>query len=114
MTDPATTRLLDEIGTKSPSLHAIVETLSILVRQHAPEAKAQVKYGGVHYSRTLPVCGIFAYKAHVSLEFSRGAEFDDGGLLGDGEYRRHLKFTDLNDIDAERVGRYVAEAYSRA
>jgi hypothetical protein len=114
MTDPAITRLLDEIGTKSPSLHAIVETLRVLVRQHAPEAEAQIKYGGIHYSRTLPVYGIFAYKGHVSLEFSRGAEFDDGGLLGDGQHRRHLKFTDLSEIDSERVGRYIAEAYSRA
>jgi hypothetical protein len=114
MTDPAITRLLDAIGTKSASLHAIVETLRALVRQHAPEAEAQIKYSGIYYSRNQPVCGIFAYKAHVSLEFSRGAEFDDGGLLGDGDYRRHLKFTDPSEIDAERVGRYIAEAYSRA
>jgi hypothetical protein len=114
MTDPAIARLLDTIGTKSPSLHAVVETLRLLVRQHAPEAKEQIKYGGFFYSRDQPVCGIYAYKSHVSLEFSRGVEFDDGGLLGDGDYRRHLKFTDPSEINAKRVGRYIAEAYSRA
>lgn len=114
MTSEAVAALLDRIGTQNPSFHAIAETLRVLVHKNAPEAEEQVKYGGIFYSRNKPVCGIYAYKGHVSLEFSRGAEFDDGGLLGDGEYRRHLKFTAPEEIDSARVGRYIAEAYGGA
>lgn len=106
--------LLDEIGTKSPSLHAIATALRDLVHDHAPLAEEEVKYGGIFYSHNRPVCGIYSLKKHITLEFSRGAEFDDGGLLGDGAYRRHLKFLAPSEIDRESVGRYIAEAYSRA
>ncbi len=114
MTSEAVAALLDRIGTQNPTFHAMAESLRALVHMNAPEAEEQVKYGGIFYSRSKPVCGIYAYRGHVSLEFSRGAEFDDGGLLGDGDYRRHLKFTRPEEIEATRVGRYIAEAYSRA
>lgn len=114
MTSQAVADLLDRIGSQSPTLHAIVIELQALVHQHAPDAAEQIKYGGIFYSHNKPVCGIYAFKNHVTLEFSRGAEFDDGGLLGDGDYRRHLKFSAPSDVDALRVGRYIAEAYSRA
>ncbi len=114
MTSPAIADLIDSIGTKSPTLHAVVVELRGLVHQNAPEAGEELKYGGIFYSHKRPVCGIYAFKNHVSLEFSRGAEFDDGGLLGDGEYRRHLKFSAPSDVDATRVARYITEAYSRA
>lgn len=106
--------LLEEIALSRPSNHAIALTLRALVLENAPEATEAVKYGGLHYIRAAPVCGIFSYANHVSLEFSRGAEFDDGGLLGDGQYRRHLKFTAPEEIDPGRVGAYIAAAYERS
>ncbi len=114
MTTKAIADLIDKIGTQSPTLHAIVIELRALVHENAPEAVEEVKYGGIFYSHNRPICGIYAFKNHASLEFSRGAEFDDGGLLGDGEYRRHLKFSAPSDIDPVRVAHYITEAYTRA
>lgn len=114
MSADAIARLLEDIGVTRPSNHAVVVALRALVRENAPEATESVKYGGLHYIRTKPVCGIYSHAKHVSLEFARGAEFDDGLLEGDGQFRRHLKFTDPASVDAERVAAYIRAAYQRS
>lgn len=106
--------LLETVGVSRPTNHAIMLALRALVREWAPDVTESIKYGGLHYVRSKPVCGIYSHAKHVSLEFSRGVEFDDGLLEGDGQYRRHLKFTDPAAIDAQRVGAYIAAAYQRA
>lgn len=106
--------LLEDIAVSRPINHAIVLALRELVEANAPGASEAIKYGGLHYTLSAPFCGIFSHSRHVSLEFSRGAEFDDGLLLGDGQYRRHLRFSAPEDIDAERVAAYIAAAYQRA
>jgi len=108
--------LLDAIGTASPTNHAIATTLRALVRSAAPVADETVKYGGLYYSGARPFCGIFAYAEHVTLEFTRGAELNDsaGILLGGGQYRRHIRFTSPDQIDAAMVSAYVAQAAALA
>lgn len=102
--------LLDALAQKRPTNHAIVLALRELVFANAPAASESVKYGGLHYTHGRPICGIFSHSKHVTLEFSRGAEFHDGILLGDGAYRRHLKFVTPEDINPEQVGAYIAKA----
>lgn len=114
MTSDPIADLLEKVAVARPSNHAIMVALRALVREHAPEASEMIKYGGLHYIRSKPVCGIFSHAKHVSLEFSRGGEFDDGLLEGEGQFRRHLKFTDPDHIDAGRVGAYIAAAYQRS
>ena len=115
MTASAIDTLLETIGTASPSNHAIVLALRSLVQANAPDASEQVKYGGLFYTRTQPFCGIFAYKAHVSLEFSGGnALADPAGLLTGSGTRRHLKFTDPDAVDAAVIAQFIRDAYSRA
>lgn len=108
--------LLDRIGMASPTNHATVLALRTMVRAAAPGAAEMVKYGGLHYVAARPICGIFAFARHVTLEFSRGAELDDphGILLGDGQYRRHIRFAAPEAVDGAVLGRYVAEALARA
>ncbi|KKB84091.1 hypothetical protein VW29_11965 [Devosia limi DSM 17137] len=108
--------LIDAIGTASPTNHAIATTLRALVRSAAPMAEETVKYGGLYYAGARPFCGIFAYAAHVTLEFTRGAELDDpaGLLRGGGQYRRHLRFTSPDQIDAAVVSAYVTQAAALA
>lgn len=116
MSDKTIAALLDGIGEASPTLHATVLTLRDLVQRAAPGASEEVKYGGLYYSAARPFCGIFSYSEHVTLEFTGGAELDDaaGRLLGTGQYRRHFRFTTPDDIDAEVVSAYVAEAFAKA
>jgi len=108
--------LLERIGMESPTNHATVLALRAMVRDAAPEAEEMVKYGGLHYVAARPICGIFAFARHVTLEFSRGAELDDPHaiLLGDGQYRRHIRFSTPEAVDANVLGPYVAEALARA
>jgi hypothetical protein len=106
--------LLEDIAVSRPTNHAIVLKLREIVHQNAPGASEAIKYGGLHYTLSAPFCGIFSHAKHVSLEFSRGAEFDDGILLGDGQYRRHLRFSSPDDIDEAQVAAYVTAAYQRA
>lgn len=106
--------LLEDIAPARPTNHAVVLALRALVTERAPGATEAVKYGGLHYTLSAPFCGIYSHAKHVSLEFSRGAEFDDGLLIGDGQYRRHLKFFTPEDVDDERIGAYIAAAYQRA
>ncbi|NMA98880.1 MAG: DUF1801 domain-containing protein [Phyllobacteriaceae bacterium] len=114
MTSDPVSDLLEKVGVSRPTNHATMVTLRALVQEHAPEAAEMIKYGGLHYVRTKPFCGIYSHAKHVSLEFSRGVDFDDGLLEGDGQFRRHLKFTDPSAVDVERVGAYIAASYQRA
>lgn len=96
---------------------AIAAALRVAVEGLLPEAKATAKYGGIiyHHAADSPengICGVFAYKAHVSLVFPRGSELDDpGGLLqGKGKARRHLKFTNMAEIEAQHVADFITAA----
>lgn len=72
-----------------------------------------IKYGGLVFnmSNTL-IGGIFAYKKHLSIEFSDGANFDDpyGLLEGVGKHRRHLKIYRHDDIDEKKSSYYINQA----
>lgn len=54
-------------------------------------------------------CGVFAYKAHVSVEFGDGAAMDDpfGCLEGSGKGRRHIKLRSLADMADKRLADYL-------
>ncbi|MEM9780308.1 MAG: DUF1801 domain-containing protein, partial [Pseudomonadota bacterium] len=64
------------------TIKAIETAIKALVTQIAPEARFLPKYGGKVFApdptddRSI-VGGVFAYKDHVSVEFSQGATFDD-------------------------------------
>ena len=60
--------------------------------------------------------GVFAYQAHVSVEFSQGAAIDDpfGYLEGAGKGRRHVKLRRLGDVKASRLAAYLPLALAAA
>ncbi len=85
----------------------------------APDAVAANRYGGLVFEADAGVhrsifCGIFEFRAHVGLEFNRGAQlFDPAGLLeGEGQYRRHLKLRSVADVEAKDVAKFVAQAWA--
>lgn len=113
---PNVLKLLDDWQSIQPDLYPIVDTIYQQIRQHAPELIEQVKYGGILFSRTeaesSTVCGVFMYTAHVSLEFSQGAQLDDPHhqLEGSGKYRRHLKFKTTADLHNKHLKDYLCRA----
>ena len=56
--------------------------------------------------------GIFAYKKHVSFEFSFGVQMDDPSniLEGGGKFRRHLKVHCMADIETKKTASFVKQA----
>ncbi|MTI18195.1 DUF1801 domain-containing protein [Rhodobacteraceae bacterium RKSG542] len=97
------------------------QELDRVISEVAPNASRRAMYGGFVFelipqtSKTM-VCGHFAYKAHVSLELSKGAELEDafGFLEGSGKLRRHIKLNSLADIEDKKVADYLRLAFAKA
>ena len=112
MSDPKVDELLHDLQLTHPDLHALVQAVRNLVRAAAPKASERVMYGGILFSAPEQFCGVFAYSAHVTMEFGRGAELDDthGMLEGKGKFRRHIKLQSIADIASKHLKDYVAQA----
>jgi hypothetical protein len=96
----------------------IEEAVKEIVDQIAPDVRYVPKYGGEVFCADPDdkafVGGIFVSKAHVSLEFSEGASFDDpsGQLEGTGKHRRHLKLRTVSDLDAKGAKAFLKQAFA--
>ncbi|MEE4330571.1 MAG: DUF1801 domain-containing protein [Wenzhouxiangella sp.] len=108
--------LLDDMRLLGDRQVELVEAVRALVRKEIPSATEAVKYGGILFIADVFFAGVFAYKAHVSVEFSHGAEIDDrwGHLEGKGRFRRHVKLTSLDDLRDKRLGDYLVLALQAA
>ena len=92
----------------------IVISLRKIVLTIAPDAKQEIKYGGlVFLIDGRLICGIFVRKNHISIEFTNGAEMQDTDnfLEGGGKYRRHLKIFKYDDIKNKKAGYYIKQAF---
>lgn len=95
----------------------ILDRLREIIADAAPDVRFVSKYGG-EVLCPLPdddktfVGGIFGYSDHATMEFSKGAGFDDpdGHLIGRGKARRHLKFETLQDIDSDVIAGFLHQA----
>jgi hypothetical protein len=74
-------------------------------------------YGGLFYEKQPGLyktgfCGIFCYKSHISLEFTKGAHLDDPAnvLEKTGKLRRHIKLRSLQDLQTKAVETYIRQA----
>lgn len=95
----------------------IVATLKEIVEDAAPDVRFLPKYGGEVLAPFQDndkkfVGGVFAYKDHVTMEFSEGASFvdPDAQLQGKGKNRRHLKFESVQEIRANVVEEFLRQA----
>jgi hypothetical protein len=108
--------LLDDIRLLSDTHHRTVEAVRALVKQTVPGVTEQVKYGGILFTAGVPFGGVFAYKQHVTVEFSHGAKIQDdfGHLEGAGKGRRHIKLSDAADIERKQLAAYLLLAHQAA
>lgn len=115
-TNPQANRLMEDLRLMDPTLHDTVQAVRTLVMRLAPSAAETVKYGGLLFEAPGPFCGVFAYRQHVSLEFSQGHALQDvnGFLQGTGRLRRHLKLTSPADAEAKHVVDFIREAAALA
>ena len=93
----------------------ILVSLRELLLRIAPNAKEEIKYGGlVFLSDKRLFCGIFIRKNHISVEFDRGAEMQDpdNSLEGGGTNRRHLKILQKEDIENKKTEYYIRQSFA--
>lgn len=108
--------LVEDVRLVSETNHQIVEAVRALVKKTFKSATEEVKYGGILFSSGVSFCGVFAYKEHVSVEFSAGAKIaDDMGLLeGSGKGRRHLKLRVVSEVKDKKLAEYLSLAHKAA
>lgn len=116
MTDEKARRLMEDIHLANPEIGELAERAREAVRVVVPEAAEKVMYGGFMFSAPSMFCGVFAYTAHVSVEFGAGARLADphGVLEGKGKGRRHIKLRSSDDIGAKHLGEYIRQAWKAA
>jgi hypothetical protein len=92
----------------------IVSEVRKIVLAAVPEAEEAIKWAQPVYSVNGPFAYIKAFKSSVNFGFWRGVDIDDpGGLLqGSGEKMRHVKLTNLDDVDQGAFTDFVNQAVS--
>ncbi len=89
----------------------IVSEVRKIVLAAVPEAEEAIKWAQPVYSVNGPFAYIKFFKSSVNFGFWRGV--DPGGLLqGSGEKMRHVKLTNLDDVDQGAFTDFVNQAVS--
>jgi hypothetical protein len=103
---------LDDIIVVDPEKSDIIEKLREIVFLTDPSINERIMYGGILLSLEKDFGGIFAYKKHVSFEFSLGIHMDDPGniLEGGGKFRRNIKVHSMADIETKEISSFVKQA----
>ncbi|MFO1252177.1 MAG: DUF1801 domain-containing protein [Inhella sp.] len=111
--DPRIHTLLADIHLLNPERHDLMLQLRSLIFGLAPGIREELKYGGILFGADAHFCGLFAYREHVSLEFSAGAALPDlhRVLEGAGKLRLHIKLRTADDVAAKQVRHYLALAH---
>lgn len=99
----------------------IVDRLREIIIQIAPDSNERKMYGGLVYEvpDTKPkrqFVGLFKRQGYVTVELDLGAELDDpqGVLEGTGKRRRHIKLTDMSEIESKNVEDYLLRSLSQS
>ncbi len=108
--------LLEDIRLVSEHNYQIVEAVRALAATTFKDLTEEVKYGGILFASGIQFGGVFAYKEHVTVEFSKGAKITDphGFLEGTGKGRRHIKLTSVDQIREKRLADYLPLALRAA
>ena len=108
--------LVEDIRLLGEEQFQVVQAVRKLVKATIKPLDEEVKYGGILFCSEIQFGGVFAYKEHVSVEFSQGARVTDehGDLEGSGKGRRHIKLRNVGDIEAKRLEKYLLLALEAA
>ncbi|HIP22523.1 MAG TPA: DUF1801 domain-containing protein [Rhodobacteraceae bacterium] len=116
MSTPEIESLLDTLRLANMAAYEIVQQVRQVVQAEAPESHERIMYGGLMFvNNGTDWGGVFAYKNHVSFEFSKGAQLKNtpAFLEGKGKLRRHLKLGAVDDIAAKQLAKFIAQALNQ-
>lgn len=90
----------------------VLARLRALVLESAPAAREAYKWAQPVYELSGPFCYMKAFKSHINFGFWRGAELTDplGLLGGSGNKMRHVRLTQVDDIQEEAFRDFVHQA----
>jgi len=98
-------------------LLSLAEELEAYIQSAIPKSKSVKKYGGTLFTlrpeeKEGQFCGVFIYKTHVQISFSKGALIKDlkNTLSGSGKLRRHVNFKSMNDVDDQDLKHLLVQA----
>jgi hypothetical protein len=96
----------------APSDRAIAQALSEEIDRALPEAENKVWHAHpVWFLEGNPIVGYSKLKDSVRLLFWSGQGFKEKGLKKEGTFKAaEARYTSVDDIDARRLGRWLAEA----
>jgi len=116
MTKKSVQALPKDIRLVSEQNYEIIEIVRALVRKTVENSSEEVKYGGILFTSGVLFCGVFAYRAHVTVEFGTGAKITDtlGFLEGAGKGRRHIKLMSVSQIKDKKLAEYLPLALQAA
>lgn len=102
---------LNHVSAMSHEKYEMVLELRKRVALINPDVKERMMYGGIMFSLSEDLGGVFVYSKHISFEFGLGYKFEDPDhlLQGNGKFRRHLKFKSMNDRAFKEVGFYIRQ-----
>lgn len=113
MTADAVAKWLETIRKNDELRFRLVQDVREIILKSDKGITEEIKYGGILFFKGEGFCGIFSYTAHISLEFSKGAELPDAYkiLEGKGKGRRHIKIAEAADVKGKHVKHYIELAY---
>jgi len=93
------------MNTDALGLVVLAEELEAFIQNTVPGCHTVSKYGGTLFTlkpaeKEGQFCGVFIYKQHVQISFSKGAKISDPDkiLSGSGKLRRHINFKSIEDV----------------
>lgn len=99
------------------SLIALADQLEKFILNIIPTCKTVSKYGGTLFTvrpeeKEGQFCGVFIYKQHVHMAFSRGTELQDPKnlLSGTGKQRRHINYASADEVDFAALENFLTQA----
>ena len=104
---------LNDLQAVDENMFDLIGEMRSIIFKTYPQVQEKIMYGGIIFSLDDEMfSGLFAYKSHVSLEFSNGYLMEDAynHLEGKGKFRRHLKIVEKDDISTKDVEGFVKQA----
>ena len=102
---------------KPLDLIGLANELEAFIQAIVPECSKVSKYGGTLFTlkpeeKEGQFCGVFIYSKHVQLSISNGAKLKDDRkiLQGSGKYRKHINFTNRDEIDFDYIEGLIRQA----
>jgi uncharacterized protein YdeI (YjbR/CyaY-like superfamily) len=103
------------IASTAPFAQPICRKLRTLIHKADPDIVEDVKWGSPNFAKQGMICGLAAFKEHVSLHFFKGALLEDPkkrleDCSGSNARGRTLKFRSTADVDARELIGFVRQA----